>query len=220
MDLSGFEPLLHGGTIEKRYARHAFFLTEDAAPEYLGFVKEGIFREFSTDRDGKEYNKAFCFAGDLAGSYFGPPAGLLAELPTKSVANPPADLPAGSPSHPPDDPPAKPLANPPAPRLSAAVQALTPGTLLLIPLAEFEQRVRTEETWLRAAHDLAHRLLMKKFQREYQLLTLSAEERYTLLETAHPQLILEIPAFHLASYLGITPVSLSRLRNTRKHKNL
>jgi CRP-like cAMP-binding protein len=98
-------------------------------------------------------------------------------------------------------------------------QALTPGSLLLIPVAEFASRVISEEPWLRAAHELAHRLLMKKFLREYQLLTLSARERYELLETAHPQLIREIPAFHLASYLGISPVSLSRLRGGRKRKS-
>ena len=180
VDLSCFQPLLHGIGIEKRYARHAFFLTQEVMPDHLGFVTGGVFREFAKDSDGKEHNKTFCFEGDFAGSYLDPQPGR------------------------------------PSP---ASIQALTPGSLLLIPLTEFASRVISEEPWLRAAHELAHRLLMKKFLREYQLLTLSARERYELLETAHPQLIREIPAFHLASYLGISPVSLSRLRGGRKRKS-
>jgi CRP-like cAMP-binding protein len=179
VDLSCFQPLLHGIGIEKRYARHDFFLIQDVLPDHLGFVTGGIFREFAKDGDGKEHNKTFCFEGDFAGSYFDPQPGR------------------------------------PSP---VSVQALTPGSLLLIPLAEFTSRVTSEEPWLRAAHELVHSLLMKKFEREYQLLTLSARERYELLETAHPQLIREIPAFHLASYLGISPVSLSRLRGSRQKK--
>lgn len=192
MGLSDLQSLLSGIATEKRYPRHAFFLKQDAMPEHLGIVKEGVFREFSIDRKGKEHNRAFFFAGDFAGFCFDPPA----ELPGPRIADPPLSKCS-----------------------TTSIQALTPGTLLLIPLAEFDRRIRTEETWLQAAHQLVHSLLMKKFEREYQLLTLSAQERYALLETAHPQLILEIPAFHLASYLGITPVSLSRLRHTRKHKN-
>ena len=180
MDISGFQPLLQDIAIEKRFARHEFFLLQDAIPDYLGFVTDGIFREFSKESNGKEHNKAFCFPGDFAGSYFDPQF--------------------RSPS-------------------PASIQALTPGSLLLVPLAEFNRRVASEESWLHAAHQLVHRLLMNKFEREYQLLTLSARERYELLETAHPQLIREIPAFHLASYLGISPVSLSRLRGGRKRKN-
>jgi CRP-like cAMP-binding protein len=177
VDLSCFQPLLHDIGIEKRYDRQAFFLTQDALPEYLGFVTKGVFREFAKEDDGKEHNKTFCFEGDFAGSY-----------PEPGRSSP------------------------------TSVQALTPGTLLLIPLTEFTRLVASEERWLRAAWELTHRLLMKKFQREYQLLTLSARERYELLEAAHPRLIFEIPAFHLASYLGISPVSLSRLRGGRKKK--
>lgn len=43
----------------------------------------------------------------------------------------------------------------------------------------------------------------------------SAEERYSQLITHRPAIILRIPLKHIASYLGITQVSLSRIRAIR-----
>lgn len=40
----------------------------------------------------------------------------------------------------------------------------------------------------------------------------SAEERYLFLTKKFPQIVKEIPIKHIASYLGITQVSLSRIR--------
>jgi CRP-like cAMP-binding protein len=42
----------------------------------------------------------------------------------------------------------------------------------------------------------------------------SAEERYNALVQAHPQIVQRVPQKFIASYLGITPVSLSRIRST------
>lgn len=41
---------------------------------------------------------------------------------------------------------------------------------------------------------------------------LSARERYEELERAHPGITNRLPLKHVASYLGITPVSVSRIR--------
>lgn len=41
----------------------------------------------------------------------------------------------------------------------------------------------------------------------------SPQERYELLLKEHPEIIQRIPQHYIASYLGITPVSLSRIRN-------
>ncbi len=41
----------------------------------------------------------------------------------------------------------------------------------------------------------------------------SPEERYLMLLNSKPELINRIPLYHLASYLGITPISLSRIRS-------
>ena len=41
----------------------------------------------------------------------------------------------------------------------------------------------------------------------------SPRERYEELLREHPEIVRRIPQHYIASYLGITPVSLSRIRN-------
>jgi len=56
------------------------------------------------------------------------------------------------------------------------------------------------------------RLLEDKMSREQQFLQTTATERYQALLTSHPDWVRRIPLRHLASYLGITDVALSRIR--------
>ncbi|NSL90560.1 Crp/Fnr family transcriptional regulator [Chitinophaga solisilvae] len=58
----------------------------------------------------------------------------------------------------------------------------------------------------------AEALLLIKSDREFSLLTRSAEERYLELFNKAPHLIKHIPLKYLASYIGITPQALSRIR--------
>lgn len=53
---------------------------------------------------------------------------------------------------------------------------------------------------------------MKKERREYELLCLSAEERYRLLLQSSIDIISLVTQNDLARYLGITPVALSRIK--------
>ncbi|EJL70818.1 Crp/Fnr family transcriptional regulator [Chryseobacterium populi] len=60
---------------------------------------------------------------------------------------------------------------------------------------------------------IAHqRLFLERSQRLYSFLKYSAKERYQNLFKENPVLIQEIPQKYLASYLGITPQALSRIR--------
>lgn len=52
-----------------------------------------------------------------------------------------------------------------------------------------------------------------KEKREREFLLLSATERYTIFKEEFPGLEHRIKQHHIASYLGISPVSLSRLKN-------
>ena len=58
----------------------------------------------------------------------------------------------------------------------------------------------------------AENLFLSKVKREQSLLNQSAEERYLDLLNDQTQLIQEIPLKYLASYIGITPQALSRIR--------
>lgn len=54
--------------------------------------------------------------------------------------------------------------------------------------------------------------LMRLRNREIQLLGLNAKDRYYAFAQDFPHLINQLAQFHIASYLNISPVSLSRLR--------
>ena len=56
------------------------------------------------------------------------------------------------------------------------------------------------------------KLLEKKVKRELSLLTNSPKERYLNLLKEQPKLLQYIPQKYLATYLGIVPETLSRIR--------
>jgi CRP-like cAMP-binding protein len=62
-------------------------------------------------------------------------------------------------------------------------------------------------------------MMFQRF-RTYALLFLSRikdtpRERYEDLVKMHPEIIKRVPQHYIASYLGITPISLSRIRNRK-----
>ncbi len=57
-------------------------------------------------------------------------------------------------------------------------------------------------------------LFVAKEKRELELLTLNATERYLILKKETPTIEQEISLTHIASYLGVTPTQLSRIRKS------
>lgn len=66
--------------------------------------------------------------------------------------------------------------------------------------------------WLAFARKIAEMLFVRKEKREISLLRDSAEERYRLFVQEFKDVMQRVPQYHIASYLGITPESLSRCR--------
>ncbi len=58
----------------------------------------------------------------------------------------------------------------------------------------------------------AEQTFLIKSAREISLLNQTAEERYLALFEKRPNVIKEIPLKHIASYIGVTPQALSRIR--------
>jgi CRP-like cAMP-binding protein len=56
-------------------------------------------------------------------------------------------------------------------------------------------------------------LFMHKQKQQIDILSKTATERYLELQTIQPTIIQRTPQKYIASYLGITPQSLSRIRN-------
>ena len=62
--------------------------------------------------------------------------------------------------------------------------------------------------------DLLAESMMKSEQRIYSFISMKAKDRYLLVMKEHPELIKMAKQEHIASYLGITPSSLSRIKKT------
>jgi CRP-like cAMP-binding protein len=54
----------------RQYKKKELFLRSGQMPIYSGYVFEGAFREYYTDKNGREFNKAFRFKGEFTGSYY------------------------------------------------------------------------------------------------------------------------------------------------------
>ncbi len=92
------------------------------------------------------------------------------------------------------------------------VESLLPSTIWSIPKSVVKDQINASEE-LKA---LTFQLICERL-REYQHLFLSRikdtpQQRYEELLVKHPEIIQQIPQHYIASYLGITSVSLSRIR--------
>lgn len=93
-----------------------------------------------------------------------------------------------------------------------AIQALEPSTLLALPYAALRDIAGANQ----AVAQLLIRLLSEAFirneQREAMLLTGNARQRYQWLCEREPELLERLPQHHIAAYIGVDAVSLSRLK--------
>jgi CRP-like cAMP-binding protein len=92
------------------------------------------------------------------------------------------------------------------------VQALEDATILVIDFQRWQNLYRGHACWMNLLFVLIEKGYMKKEARERELLIFSAEERYRAFLREYPELEKRIKQHLIASYLGITPVALSRIR--------
>lgn len=92
--------------------------------------------------------------------------------------------------------------------------AVEPLEVYSIGFADLQQLYNTTPEGIRAARAAAEALFIESQQRQLDLLIKTAEERYRELFAAYPDLLLRLPQKHIASWLGITPESLSRIRKS------
>jgi CRP-like cAMP-binding protein len=84
--------------------------------------------------------------------------------------------------------------------------------------AYFQELIRKNHQWTLFAFRMAEYLFYRKEKREISMLLHTAEERYQNMLREFPSLPQEVPQYLLASYLGIKPQSLSRIRNIISQK--
>ena len=95
-----------------------------------------------------------------------------------------------------------------------SIEALSDTHLIVFPYSALKKLFAENQSWNTFGRVLAEYLGLGLEDRMVGLLMLSPEERYIELIKSNKKKILErIPQHLIANYLGITPVSLSRIRN-------
>lgn len=98
------------------------------------------------------------------------------------------------------------------------IQALEDTRLLAIDHQTYLDLLNSHICWQIVARKLAEMLFILKEKREWELLSNNAQERYVQFLQDYPDLERRLSQYHIASYVGITPESLSRIRASLRQK--
>jgi CRP-like cAMP-binding protein len=97
-----------------------------------------------------------------------------------------------------------------------SIEAVEPTDLWVIPWRRVDELTQAYPQWQMLVRRVAENLYLRKSQREFEMLTLSAAQRYAAFCVDHAALLPRLSQQLVASYLGITSVHLSRLRAANK----
>ena len=93
------------------------------------------------------------------------------------------------------------------------IDAIEDSELLLISRSDFEEMLLKVPVMERYFRILFQNNIISKERRLISSISNSAEEKFIHLSATNPELIKRIPQQLVASYLGITPETLSRIKN-------
>lgn len=92
------------------------------------------------------------------------------------------------------------------------VQAIRSTTVRIITRDQFMDLVTRDERYLHLYNAILEGLVIQQLEREIDLLTQSPSERLRRVLERSPRVFQEIPSKYIASYLRMTPETLSRIR--------
>lgn len=92
------------------------------------------------------------------------------------------------------------------------VETITDCTLLRICKADLENLNKKVENWSFFGEKIYEQALVYNEERTRDMILLNAEERYLKLISSQSEIIKNVPLQYIASYIGIKPESLSRIR--------
>lgn len=168
-------PYLGVRTLQK----NEFFIQEGKRELNVGFVTEGMFRQFYT-KDGEEKTTYFFFENHFISSYI--------------------SCITGKPS-------------------LVTIEALSDSAFISFPYRALLELFEKNMAWQKFGRLIAEYLTAGLEERMVSLLLQSPEERYVdLLNSTKNKILERVPQHYVANYLGITPVSMSRIRNRLSKK--
>ncbi|MEW6529788.1 MAG: Crp/Fnr family transcriptional regulator [Thermodesulfobacteriota bacterium] len=96
------------------------------------------------------------------------------------------------------------------------IRALMESVLLCIDFKDLYRLMSDHSSWNTLVRRYLEDLFVQKDKRVREFLLEDATARYMSFKRNNPGLEAKIPQYHIASYLGITPVALSRIRKNLK----
>lgn len=99
---------------------------------------------------------------------------------------------------------------------SSYVQAVTDCNLIVFQRKDWLKLLQTIVGWEAIVHKIISRALLQKVERRSPLISEDAKTRYLKFLEIYPNVVNRIPLSYIASYLGITQSSLSRIRKNIK----
>lgn len=99
---------------------------------------------------------------------------------------------------------------------TATFEALEETIIFELPISHFRALFDQFSEWNHIGRILVELEYIGKVRRIRNLMTMSAEQRFSSFTKTHGNLLPGLKQIHLAAYLGVTPESLSRLRAKQK----
>ena len=93
-----------------------------------------------------------------------------------------------------------------------SIQALEDAAVLAVRWDALEALYDRHPALERLGRRIAERIAVKKEMKERAFLERTPTERYQAFARNEPDLLARLPLYHVASYIGVTEVSLSRIR--------
>jgi CRP-like cAMP-binding protein len=101
---------------------------------------------------------------------------------------------------------------------AVSVEALEPTELMVIAFRDLERLYETNSKFERVGRLMAENTIIRIRNRNLSLLNDTPEERYLQLLKERPKVIERVPQNIIASFLGIEPETLSRIRKKITNK--
>jgi len=93
-----------------------------------------------------------------------------------------------------------------------SIQAIEASTILILKRKDLYHFYKTINNFVNFGRLIAEHLFIEMASKNDDLLLITYEERYKKLVKERPEVIQRVPQYMIASYLGITPEALSRIR--------
>lgn len=98
------------------------------------------------------------------------------------------------------------------------IQALEDSVVISFPYDRMQELYEQYPAFQKYGRLTAEKIFTSIYRRQQEFLFFSPKERYLNLMKKRPKVIRHIPQVYIASYLGITPEYLSRIRNELKNE--